>query len=313
MRQKHVFPTRELAHLWAHQTQDNARNSQDNFYFKGKTIYSYRDNYPIATLYKDIVFFRLDSYSNTTSKHIGHTRGAVSHMEKIYCHYVPTYSWSGEILNAANEANFDGWQETIEDLLDQLGNPRNRDIQGRLNKLFEEIRQVKVYAKILEISIPDKLQEFITLSESPELVERAKQAKSKKDNADAKRLEEAKQLFNEIYLPLWREYKHEELKDLSDDVKTKIHRYTIMPTSYTRLRYNTAKQRVETSKGVEIPKEVAYKAYLEIKDCIASYCDDLNIPVMNYTITKVDKDRLHAGCHMIPMDDVNYIANLLNW
>jgi len=34
-RQRHVFPNRELPHLWAHQTQDEARNGTGSFYFRG--------------------------------------------------------------------------------------------------------------------------------------------------------------------------------------------------------------------------------------------------------------------------------------
>ena len=34
---KHVYPTNEIAHLWAHKTQTSARNGQGNFYFDGDT------------------------------------------------------------------------------------------------------------------------------------------------------------------------------------------------------------------------------------------------------------------------------------
>ena len=36
-RQRHVFPNREIPHLWAHQTQDEARNGTGSFYFRGAT------------------------------------------------------------------------------------------------------------------------------------------------------------------------------------------------------------------------------------------------------------------------------------
>src|SRR3990167_11282137 len=51
-RQRHVFPTDEIPHKWAHQTQEEARNPQGNLYFRGPTLYSYRDSYPIARLFK---------------------------------------------------------------------------------------------------------------------------------------------------------------------------------------------------------------------------------------------------------------------
>ena len=47
-RKKHVFHTGEIPHLWAHRTQDEARNRQGNLYFTGDTIYSYGSHFPIA-------------------------------------------------------------------------------------------------------------------------------------------------------------------------------------------------------------------------------------------------------------------------
>src|SRR5260370_7685600 len=47
-RKKHVFDTGEIPHLWAHRTQDEARNRQGNLYFTGDTIYSYGSHFPVA-------------------------------------------------------------------------------------------------------------------------------------------------------------------------------------------------------------------------------------------------------------------------
>lgn len=47
-RTKHVFDTNEVPYLWAHQTQSDARNAQGNLYFRGDTIYSYGEHFPIA-------------------------------------------------------------------------------------------------------------------------------------------------------------------------------------------------------------------------------------------------------------------------
>lgn len=48
---REVFKTDEIPHLWAHQTQAQARNAQGNLYFRGPTIYSYRDSWPLARIY----------------------------------------------------------------------------------------------------------------------------------------------------------------------------------------------------------------------------------------------------------------------
>jgi hypothetical protein len=59
-------------HLWAHHTQDDARNRQGNLYFTGDTICSYGSHFPIARHVKNdsekrAVLFTTATYSVTTS------------------------------------------------------------------------------------------------------------------------------------------------------------------------------------------------------------------------------------------------------
>ena len=45
---KTVFDNRQLAHVWASQSQEHGRGS--SFYFNGRVIYSYRDSWPLAVI-----------------------------------------------------------------------------------------------------------------------------------------------------------------------------------------------------------------------------------------------------------------------
>ena len=65
--------------------------------------------------------------------------------------------------------------------------------------------------------------------------------------------------------------------------------------------------------GVQIPTEIAKRAYIALNGCMTGKCESLNIPVMNYTITKTTDKAIIAGCHTIPKEDIRYIANLLKW
>lgn len=80
-RQKHVYDTGEVPHLWFHKTQDSARNAQRNLYFDGDTIYSYGSHFPIARHIshgrKSAVLFTTRSYSPTTAGHISAVRSAI--------------------------------------------------------------------------------------------------------------------------------------------------------------------------------------------------------------------------------------------
>ena len=112
-RQRNVYPTSEVPHLWAHQTQVSARNPQGNLFFEGRTIYSYRTSWPLATIYEKhkgamrrssvsgrgplldstvraamsdagvLVLTNCDRYGNTTAKHQGAVNRAVNHLPAI--------------------------------------------------------------------------------------------------------------------------------------------------------------------------------------------------------------------------------------
>ncbi len=83
--------------------------------------------------------------------------------------------------------------------------------------------------------------------------------------------------------------------------------------SFTHLRYNKAENRIETTKGVQIPVEIAKRAYIALNTCLTQKCDNINVPVMQYAITQTTGKSIIAGCHNIPVEDVNYISKLLNW
>jgi hypothetical protein len=108
---RHVFPTSEVFHLWAHQTQSDARNGARNVFFEGPTIYSYRRTWPLARIYTKkrapkgalthpnvllnatqqaqardegiMVLTNSTRYSVTTAKHQSHANRAVSHLPSI--------------------------------------------------------------------------------------------------------------------------------------------------------------------------------------------------------------------------------------
>ena len=81
-RKKHVFATGEIPHLWAHRTQDEARNPQGNLYFSGDTIYSYGSHFPVARHVvseegERAVLFTTATYSVTTSSYCSAVRSAI--------------------------------------------------------------------------------------------------------------------------------------------------------------------------------------------------------------------------------------------
>lgn len=75
---KTVFENRMVAHVWAQQNQSEGRSSNGQFYFRDKTIFSYRDSWPLATFIKDNeVLINTQRVSMTTSKHLHYVRMAL--------------------------------------------------------------------------------------------------------------------------------------------------------------------------------------------------------------------------------------------
>jgi hypothetical protein len=120
-RKKHVFDTGEVPHLWAHRTQDEARNRQGNLYFTGDTIYSYGSHFPIARHVTNdagerAVLFTTATYSVTTSSHCSAVRSAIpSGMQVFYVPNVCQGRYSGSELTADDHTgNLADYTERIE-------------------------------------------------------------------------------------------------------------------------------------------------------------------------------------------------------
>lgn len=314
---KKVFTNREVPHVWAQQTQEEGKGS--NIFFEGATIYSYGRHFPIATIEGDDVLFTLRSYSNTTAKHKSSTLSAVSHKNIIYCKDVPVkYFGDKKPLNKQSftkehAANLEYWKVAISEIFSELGNKKNRNIDGRINEINSKIDELNKYVAYFGIKIKDKeLNNLLKIAKSPDFITHAREAKEKQDAANAILLNKAYKAY-ELYIGLWRNYKEDEIKELPEKTKDLIRTYERNTQGFTRLRLNSKQARIETSKGIQIPVQIAKNAYMQLNGCMEGSCDNLAIPVMNYTITETGKDYLKAGCHTIPKDDVRYIANLLNW
>lgn len=116
-RRREVFPTGEIPHLWAHAKQDAARNAGGTLYFKGATIYSYRDSWPLARIYskpyrgntalrhpETLVLSNSRVHGPTTSGHQGQVNRAVSHLQRVAVP-LPTSRYHGKFERAEHEAN----------------------------------------------------------------------------------------------------------------------------------------------------------------------------------------------------------------
>lgn len=111
-RHREVYPTEQVIHLWAHQSQDHARNPSGNVFFNRKVIFSYRESWAMGYIHEKrpgamsrcsvsggpllnstvreamtdagvLVLTNSETYSVTTAKHQGWVDRAVSHLPRI--------------------------------------------------------------------------------------------------------------------------------------------------------------------------------------------------------------------------------------
>jgi hypothetical protein len=83
-RKRLVFPTQEVIHKWANETQEEGRNAQGNVFFNGKSLFSYGTHYEMGRHVEGrkgekVVFLNVEGSSVTTSKHKSWTHQAVVH------------------------------------------------------------------------------------------------------------------------------------------------------------------------------------------------------------------------------------------
>lgn len=78
---RRVFDNAMTAHTWAAQSQDDGRSYNGNFYFRGATIYSYRDSWPLASFVtingRAVCIVNDERYSVSTSCHSHDVRNAL--------------------------------------------------------------------------------------------------------------------------------------------------------------------------------------------------------------------------------------------
>lgn len=309
----------EIAHLWAHQSQSEARCS--NAYYEETIIYSYGKHFPIARIDTDkrgnkIVLFTLDTYSSTTAQHIRDVASACSHMEKLYMVDVPRWG------DPRHDVNIKYWTNKIQQHVSKIPKARdNKEYLVReagsyieaLNKYIQhyKLKLDKEAKKIVKSADPALWEEDIKLFKEKKAIREAyleehwdkvqeKRKVDREKRIEAKRIAEEKKYAEDI--EKWR----------NGEGYAMAWRYK---TPHSLLRYNESENRVETSKSVQVPVEAAKRLYNRINKVIAAggcieTCPD---KILNYQVREITKERLVVGCHNIPMVEVQRIAQQLQW
>jgi hypothetical protein len=261
-----------IAHLWAGQHQESARNS-GNFYFEGRNIFSYGGHFIIAQIQEccqNDVLFTMRTYSNTTAKHISVVKDAIRHKNVIYCFEINQCNQD----QVAHERNFIRWQELIEENLKKLQRARKPEIY--LSDIDHLKHQLERYATYFDVCVPTPIT--ILLSDL------SYEGFRKFDDTREARLIA---------------YRKERLKQANISGAKEVRRWlnfevarTYGALKYDFLRFDKVKNRVETTQKVEIPLEIAKIFHKLVKT------DKLKVgdTILNFKVNEIGSI-IKIGCH----------------
>lgn len=322
---KRVHSPAMIAHLWANQSQSDARNATNSFYFIGATIYSYGRHFPIAHFLPDgRVLWNDCYYSNSTSKHQMHVK-----------HALPGYNIGpGALLlnlthvsdfSAGNLAALAEKQATyfIDLIATKTRESRQRSewiasYNARMNALdyFSGITNPRV-----SFEITPKLFSAQTVTRNAELA-RLKREKdiarlinlkleTRRDDIDFVRackpefLADSKLLrkFNKTYKKLKAEFHAGE--------------HFSFPHIDTCALLRIEEKVIVTSRGAEVPLAVApvmWRAVKQCRDTKRAYVPDSRFIVGSFELAKIDESgTAFIDCHKIEFSEFSRLAMELGY
>ena len=282
-----VVTSSEVFHLWANQTQDEARNGNDSVSFHRNDAYSYGTI--IGRIIKneagDKAFLVSDrSYSNTTAKHQSWLRRAIPPIFPVF-HFPEVAPGGWNSISA---------QPTPIDLLmyyrDQIQTEQGKARRARVHKDWHESRATEWMTEANTICRFFGLSEAFDAQQVDALIAQQEQAKrerqEREDQAKRERLEAEVIKFREG-LPAY-------LYNYPDIL----------------LRPSADGESIETSLGAVVPLHHARRLFRAWLAGNVLPGDRVGV----YNVDRVENGTaLQIGCHYIKREEANRLAASLGW
>ena len=298
-----TFPNRQLAHVWAQQSQPEGRGS--HFYFEGPTLYSYGRHFPVARFVepedggRPVVLFNTERYSNSTNKHQSFARGALYGLP-VRVFYVPDLDAQGCDTLGLNtwrhERNRTHYREKIAAAIESAARARNY-AQLHLDTATRAAAEAAEYAaafRLLEDWAP-------TLGDVPSEGLAAVRELAKQQAAEVRAREKARAAARAVAgaegRAEWRRGENSQ--------------YFGEPTM---LRLSRDGESIETSRGAEVPVEDARRVLRLRRDFPGAreWPHGEGPRVGAFTLREVTADgALVIGCHRLEADELERIAGEL--
>lgn len=285
----------QVAHLWANQSKTYAKGS--NFFFDGKTIYSYGTHFPVATLVplkvidggktteQNIVLFNRESYSVSTQRHQSIARQAVNHLETFEWD-APSFGWELTMDRTSVKKAFEEYRKQSEESMLKASRARkykDAHLRDAHNAIEKANRLLVLFRK--DLPYVRKLKPLD--NESIERLNEQAKAQRRKEIQANRKLEKA-----------WLDHETDSLP--------RGHRYLIR-RKITRFPEHT-RDIVETSHGARIPLDDAktfYKAISRFRST-PEQCPSMN--VSHFRLNKLSSQGARIGCHFLAWSVMDQFA-----
>lgn len=293
---RRVVSSKEVYHLWAHQTQDEARNSSHSVSFTGACAYSYR-----ATIAKrvelpgraGVVLFSSHKWSVTTAKHQRMCRASIPEGWQVFT--VPSIGHSDDAANDLTNLKYYAQQ-----VAEYQGKAKRARTYGpryaeRALELQQEANAYCRYFGIADAFDADTLRVAVEAHEVERTRLEAEALESQRVAREALRVEYADAARG------W----------INSEPSARL------PWNYpdVLLRVDTfggevpSVWQVETSMGARVPLPDAEALYRKIKAGALAKGDSAG----GYTVSRVEAQAVQIGCHYIALTEIERFATTQGW
>jgi hypothetical protein len=268
--------------LWAHQSQESARNASGNFFFDGPLIFSYGRHFPIAKHIKyrgrAAVLFTLRTYSNTTANHCSFVRRSIPAGVQVF--NVPDPCAKG------NEEALASYAERIEEGALKALRARSRK-DWLATQLADLVNEANAYAQFFglksKFTIPQ--EESLRQALANEKEARAKERQRKAEYAERVRL------ANTQHIRDWQ-------SGISNHIPWNL------PDTYLRKEG----EEIVTSHGARVPLEHALKLLALLRSGADYRHNGHTFHVGEFKLDSIAGDTVTIGCHAIQRTEIERLA-----
>lgn len=306
-RKREVFPTGEIAHLWAHQSQLGARNPQGNFSFAGLELRSYST--VIARLVKGkgghmVALHANRSWSNTTNGHQSAGRSATSHLASI-----DVADWDCDRRGKVDhKANLKDFRQRIADQAAKVQRARDRKYYEFivLDDLLNDARgYCQAFGLATQFDTPADFDRHAEDAKAREYRATAQQRQAERDRKRQERWTKERQEREAAAKMSTAELLEKWLAGESCYAS----RFRELPTAYARIRGDM----LETTLGARVPLEHVRRAIPIVLRLIergeAYQRNGHTIHLGHYALDSIDTaGTVRAGCHTFQRAEVERIA-----